>query len=53
MCQTRRFHSAATSKHIRAHCFCDVAVGPQNAQTEKCDVGQITAVVPLEKMEFL
>ena len=53
MCQPLRFHSGPTSKPILVHCFCDVAVGPENAQTEKCDVGQITAVVALKKVEFL
>lgn len=53
MCQPLRFHSGMTSKPILVHCFCDVAAGPKNAQTEKCDVGQITAVVPLKKVEFL
>lgn len=49
MCQPLRSHSGPTSKPTSAHCFCDVAAGPKNAQTEKCDVGQITAVVPLKK----
>lgn len=49
MCQPHRFHSAWTSKRIWLHCVHDVAVGPQNGQTEKCDVGQITAVAPLKK----
>lgn len=53
MCQPLRFHSELTSKPILAHCFCDVAAGPENAQTEKCDVGQITAVVPLKKSGIL
>lgn len=53
MCQSLRFHSRLTSKPILVHCFCDVAAGPENAQTEKCDVGQITAVVSLKKVEFL
>lgn len=50
MCQPLTFHSRLTSKPILAHCFCDVTAGPENAQTEKCDVGQITAVVPLKKL---
>lgn len=45
MCQPLHFHSGLTSKPILLHCLCDVAAGPENAQTEKCDVGQ----VPLEK----
>lgn len=49
MCQPLGFHSAATSKTILVHCLCDVAARPENAQTEKCDVGQITAVVALKK----
>lgn len=53
MCQPHSFHSARTSKRIWLHCWHDVAVGPQNGQTEKCDVGQITAVAPLKKIEFL
>ena len=53
MCQPLCFHSELTSKPILVHCFCDVAAGPENAQTEKCDVGQITAVVLPKKVEFL
>lgn len=49
MCQPFHFHSGLTSKTILAYCFCYVAAGPENAQTEKCDVGQITAFVPLKK----
>lgn len=45
----RAFHVSAPLFPFRddfkahfSHCFCDVAAGPENAQTEKCDVGQIT-----------
>lgn len=53
MCQPLRFHSALTSKPTLAHCFCDVAAGPETAQTEKCDVGQITELCPWRKNGIL
>lgn len=51
MCQSRRSHSPLDFKAR----FCAIVAvtwppHPKNAQTEKCDVGQITAVVrPLKK----
>lgn len=51
MCQSLHFHWGPTSKPDPAHCFCDVAAGPENAQTEKCDVGQITELCALNKRE--
>lgn len=46
MCQLLHFHSELTSKPDLAHCLCDVAAAPENAQTEKSDVGQIIELCP-------
>lgn len=50
MCQSLRSHSGTTSKPILAPLSSLTwLLDPKNAQTEKCDVGQITAVVSLKK----
>lgn len=50
MCQSLRSHSGTTSKPILALLSSLTwLLDPKNAQTEKCDVGQITAVVLLKK----
>lgn len=52
MCQSLRSHSGMTSKPILAPLSSLTwLLDPKNAQTEKCDVGQITAVV-WRKVEF-
>lgn len=58
MCQSHRSHSGTTSKPILAPLSSLTwLLDPKNAETEKCDVGQITAVVSLkqkkEKKEIL
>lgn len=53
MCQPLHFLSGLTSKPILVHCFCDAAAGPESAQTEKRDVGQITAVAPKKNEKIL
>lgn len=53
MCQSLRSHSGTTSKPILAPLSSLTwLLDPKNAQTEKCDVGQFTAVVSLKKVEF-
>lgn len=54
MCQSLRSHSGTTSKPVLALLSSLTwLLDPKNAQTEKCDVGQITAVVLLKKkVEF-
>lgn len=54
MCQSLRSHSGTTSKPILAPLSSLTwLLDPKNAQTEKCDVGQITAVVSLKKSGIL
>lgn len=54
MCQSLRSHSGTTSKPILAPLSSLTwLLDPKNAQTEKCDVGQFTAVVSLKKSGIL